>query len=313
MARDRTRRTPISYPTRTNPARSSFVTTFVGNALLRNPQFQEFTAWAAGAILERDIDEWVSALQDYDSTYTSPDGARGAVLHEYGAVVAGFREGTEYLTAKHLEVPSTGETATEENLQEMSIEGFGDYAKDQFLDLAKTEIKGAIEAVLGEVIASTDEALIGASETIVPLLIAAVVTTTVGIVDVIDQAHVPCVLRGALSNATNDSLYSDINGTTKNNDCDGNEVSSISQAEGLALLLDALVSSTMPDFSNLRSQAATPGVAYGPAQVSEPCSWSAPAVSMTAARESPDLEHVQPCKLGWHRVSRWDNPTGGSC
>ena len=230
------------------------------------PSFAEFTGWAAAAMLEVQIRDWAEALMAADPSYTSLASAETQVQNEYIGAITGYREGAAFLTAHHATVPSIGGTAAEQDLGELWIEGFGDFEKDQFLDLSKAEISSIVEGILGEVIVEADEALISTSETLVPLMIAAVLTTSVGLYVTITQSQEGCELESALSAAQSDNLYNDVSGKTSHTDCLGNTVS-MSSNDGLALLFSALMASTMPDFTNLRGhlQGQT-----GPSQVSDP-------------------------------------------
>ena len=235
------------------------------------PSFNDFTTWAAAAMFGSQIEQWATGLMAQDPSYTTRASALAQVQQEYIAATDGFQEGDQYLTLKHAQIPNlSSPTAAEQNLQAQWLEGFGGFARDQMTDLVKTEVSSIVEALVQELATELPE-LSGTAETLVPLLITAVVTTAVGLYLTITDSQLSCTLQSALSAAQSDNLYSDINGNTSytysGSSCPSGSVT-MSASEGDALALNALMASTMPDFTNLRNQASYAGV--GPAQPSDP-------------------------------------------
>lgn len=234
------------------------------------PSFDDFTTWAAAAIFGSQVEGWATSLMALDPSYTTQAAALAQVQQEYLAAMDSFQEGEQYLTVKHAQIPSlSSTTSAEQDLQGAWTEGFGDAARDLMTDLVRTLASSLAEVVIEDLAVELPEFTNAEGPAVI--LIAGAATTAVGLFLTITDSQLGCSLQSALSAAQSDNLYNDVQGNTSytysGSSCPSGTVS-MSANDADALVLGALMASTMPDFTNLSDQASVAGI--GPAQLSDP-------------------------------------------
>ena len=239
------------------------------------PSADQFTAWTEGAQLKTMIQQWGEGLQEEGGVSLTDPQAEQAASFEYDAALGGMAEGIGYLTARHsslANLPSSAETTAESDVQQAWLDGLGDLAGDQFRDVMVNAVTTPFEAFDGAVTdgfasaledglaAALEEDAAGiiaeSFETVVGPAIAAVAVIAFESYQQAVNADVPTKLQDAVNDANNNYDLAHY----------------ASSAEGRALILDALVQSTMPDFTATRLADPTFGQApaAGPAVPSDP-------------------------------------------
>ena len=240
------------------------------------PPAEEFTGWAEDAVLQSEVNGWGSGLQEQDPGLHLTDAqAQNAALFEFDSAMGGINEGVGYLTAQHAEVgdiPEATQSEAESDLQEQWLDGLHDFAGDQFRDVVKSSIQSVFQAfdeaesdgfaseLEQGLAAALEEDAAGAIaeswDTVVGPAIAAAAVIAFETWQQINNTQVPVNLQASLddANAGHDLAYY------------------AGDTDGRALILAALVKSTMPDYSVDRITDPTYGSApaAGPAAATDP-------------------------------------------
>jgi hypothetical protein len=259
----------------------------LGACTPKPPAAGAFTSWAEGEILNRDFASWGAELQSANPSFVDDAKGRQEAAVEYNTAFGGFAEGVAYLHAKHGELgnvsarsPTTdsGESAAGADLQEAWFEVLGERAKDDMQDLVSNALTSLIDPevewvpyadgldqlvpeTLADLVADGD--LMEIYDTIVGPALAAGVIIGYEIWQLVENVQVQVDLTADQSSVQADKtepLYDNLF-----------QASPSDAATERMRLLDALIRSTMPDFSvnRLNDPRFVPAPS-GPAQLSDP-------------------------------------------
>lgn len=275
-----------------------------GGCIPPPPPASQFTDWATGVVFKNDIDGWGQLLYSesgvtFQPTTNPPQTAlqvaQGSADFEYDAAFGGIAEGVEYLTAKHAaiaNIPSSTETQAESDFQGAWLDGLHDFAGDQFRDVVKTSLQNVFQAAADSnesTLAQTfgvetpftqaeeELGLVAEEEagdlfmeswdTFVGPAIAAGAVIAVSTWQQVNNAQVLTDLQTSLCQASGGQLDQAACSTTSQESLHDYAQDS----EGRALILDAFIRSTMPDFSVTRLASS-----YGSAPAAGPVSSTDP-------------------------------------
>ena len=77
----------------------------LGNTVAPQPSYDDFTSWAAAAVLGAQLQKWAASLQKYNSVISGTNPWDEA-QQEYIAAGDGFQEGVDFLTVQGAEAPT---------------------------------------------------------------------------------------------------------------------------------------------------------------------------------------------------------------
>jgi hypothetical protein len=247
----------------------------------------QFNAWAAGFILQNEMNGWGQLLVAGPYIGLTLPQAQKAVGFEYDAAFGGIEEGIGFLTAHHARIAniaSDAQIAAQSDLQAQWLEGLHEFAGERLVEAmqgaivetALSEFADGSEATLAEIFGITvaeeavEEGVLGTAaaswDTFVAPAIAAVAVVAVESWEIANADGVQPQLQAAVCAVT----------TTATNGCPGTNAETLQQyaqdSNGRQLILDALIKSTMPDFIVARLTDPTYGTApsAGPVLASDP-------------------------------------------
>ncbi len=293
-----------------------------GGCIPPPPSSAQFTDWATGVVHQDDIDVWGQLLYSESAfdfptnnpTQTPLQLAQDSAAFEYDTAFGGLAEGAEYLTAKHAKIaniPSSAQTQVESDFQEAWLEGLGDFAGDQFRDVVKNGLQSVFQAAAESdegtlaqtfgvetpftqveeelaLVAEEDTAgLVAESwDTFIGPAIAAVAVISVETWQQVNNAQVLTQLQTSLCQATGGQQYPSA--------CTPSQDSLHDYAQdsnGRALILDAFIKSTIPDFSVSRlasSYGSAPSA--GPVSLTDPSFLEGSATTASGIFSSQDWD-----------------------
>jgi hypothetical protein len=228
---------------------------------------EQFNAWAAGFILQNEMNDWGKLLLAGPEIGATLPQAQSAAGLEYDAAFGGIEEGVAFLTTNHGEIPNIpfdAEIAAQSDLQAQWLEGLHEFAGERLQDtminaittIASSELTDGSEATLAQIFGVetafsavedvAEEGFLGTAsaswDTFVGPIIAAVAVIAVESWEIANADGVQPQLQAAVCAVT----------TTATNGCPGTTAETLQQysqdSNGRQLILDALIKSTMPDF-----------------------------------------------------------------
>ena len=227
----------------------------------------QFNAWAAGFILQNEMNDWGKLLVAGPYIGLTLPQAQSAAGLEYDASFGGIEEGVGFLTAHHAEIAniaSDAEIAAQSDLQAQWLEGLHEFAGERLQEtmtnaittIASSELTDGSEATLAQIFGvetafsavedAAEEGFLGTAsaswDTFVGPIIAAVAVIAVESWEIANATGVQPQLQAAVCAVT----------TTATNGCPGTTAETLQQyaqdSSGRQLILDSLIKSTMPDF-----------------------------------------------------------------
>jgi len=229
----------------------------LGQCIPPPPSAEEFTQWAVGQELKKEIKTWGASLVAGPYIGLTQDQAEPAASLEYDSSIAGAAEGTAYLTAKHAQianVPPAEESVVESDLQEQWLDALhdfaGDHLKEEVIEAVATVFKAnlagggettlaqqfGVETVFTESEAAIEESADGlfveTYDTFIGPAIAASAVIAFETWQQVEDAQVPVKLQAALDDANSGKSLNEYAQTS----------------DGRNLIFERFVKSTMPDF-----------------------------------------------------------------